>query len=75
MRSRREGRMYRLILKNKALHYVEESGRYEYVDTEYRFECESLEQLVGLLQFMVLTSDKPLDFSISKIDDETEEDE
>ena len=61
--------IYRLTLKGKKLYWPEDSSTYETIETEQHFDCGSVDQLVGLLQFMVATSDKELDIVIARRDD------
>jgi len=58
---------YRLTLKTKAFgKYDEETKHLETFKADQRFECGSLDQLVGLLQFMVEASENELDLTIAR---------
>ena len=62
--------MYRLTLKVKAFgKFDDETGRYEKYDADQRFDCQTLQQLTGLLEFMVQTSDDQLDLTICRRED------
>ena len=62
--------MYRLTLKNTALgRFNEETQRIDRYEAEQNFDCESLQQLTGLVEFMVATSDDVLDLKISRRDE------
>ena len=65
--------MYRLQLKNVALgNYNEETKRYERIETSQVFNCESLPQLTGLIEFMAKTSRDELEITISRMEDNDE---
>lgn len=66
--------MYRLRLKSTAYgSYNEEKQKLDTYSTESRFDCGSLDQLMGLLQFMVATSDKELQLTISRMEEDNDE--
>ena len=58
--------MYRLTVRDKKLHWLDDSSTYNTIETEHHYNCESIEQLTGLLQFMVATSDNELDCTIAR---------
>ena len=62
--------MYRLTLKNTALgRFNDETQRIDRYEAEQNFDCESLQQLTGLVEFMVATSYDVLDLKISRRDE------
>ena len=58
--------MYRLTIKDKKLHWRDDSSTYDTIETEHHYDCGSIDQLIGLLQFMVATSEKELDCVIAR---------
>ena len=59
--------MYRLTLKQTALgRYDKETGKLERYETEKQFDCETVQQLTGLLEFMIATSEDALDLRIAR---------
>ena len=62
--------MYRLTLKNTALgRFNDETQRIDRYEAEQNFDCDSLQQLTGLEEFMVATSYDVLDLKISRRDE------
>ena len=62
--------MFKLTIKKTTLgSFNEETQRYNRITSETSFLCESLDQLVGLLQFMVATSEDELNLTISRRED------
>jgi len=58
---------YKLTLKKSTLGtFNEKTQRYNRITVDTPFMCESLDQLVGLLQFMVATSENELDLTIAR---------
>ena len=63
--------MYRLTLKSTAIgRYDKETGRLDRYEAERRFDCETLNQLCGLLELMTATSENELDLSIVRREDD-----
>ena len=63
---------YKLTLKTRTLgEYSTEANRYNVYDATTTFDCESVQQLTGLLEFMVSTSRSDLDLTISREEAET----
>ena len=63
--------MYRLTLKSTAIgRYDTETGHLDRYEAEQRFDCESLNQLCGLLEFMIATSENELDLTIARREDD-----
>jgi len=64
---------YTLTIKKKTFgRYNEKTERYDITTVETPFKCESLDQLVGLLQFMVATSEDELDLTIARMEDDND---
>lgn len=61
--------MFRLTIKDKRLHWIDSGRTYDTIETEHHYNCGSIEQLMGLLQFMVATSEKELDCTISILEE------
>ena len=62
--------MYRLTLKTRAFgKFDEETKRYEKYDAEQHFDCNTLQQLTGLVEFMVSTSNDILELTISRMEE------
>lgn len=63
--------MYRLTLNSKAYgKFDDERRRYETYDAETTFDCQTVQQLTGLLEFMIATSTNVLDLRISRREDD-----
>ena len=63
--------MYRLTVKSMAYgRYDKETGTINKLEAEQRFDCESLQQLTGLLEFMIATSENELDLRIARREDD-----
>ena len=61
--------MYRLTIKTMAYgRYDKETGTINKLEAEQNFDCESLQQLTGLLEFMIATSEDMLDLRIARRD-------
>ena len=59
--------MYRLTLKTRAYGRLDkETGKIERFEAEQRFDCETVQQLTGLLEFMIATSEDELDLRIAR---------
>ena len=71
MRSRKGAAMFRLIVKAETLGAFDpETGRYDRHTASIEFDCDTLTQMVGLLEYMVLTTRGPLDCSILRIEED-----
>ena len=64
--------MFRLTLKNEALVWNDEKSTYDRLKMSQRFDCENLQQLTGLLEFMVQTSEDELDLTIARREDDND---
>ena len=63
--------MYRLTVKSMAYgRYDKETGTINKLEAEQHFNCESLQQLTGLLEFMIATSENELDLRIARREDD-----
>ena len=62
--------MYRLTLKSMAYGtYDKETGRIEKYEAEKRFDCATVQQLTGMLEFMIATSENELELTIARRED------
>ena len=62
---------YKLTLKKKVYGiYNEDTRKYDVTYADIQFNCDTADQLVGLLEFMVNTSDDALDLTIGRRDDD-----
>ena len=65
--------MYRLTINDQAFgDYNEATQRYNTYAVKRRFTCESVQQLMGLIEFMVVASDNELDLTIGYMEDDDE---
>ena len=64
--------MFRLTLYNEALSWNEENKNYDKLKTYQRFDCGTLQQLTGLVEFMVATSSDQLELTISRMEDDND---
>ena len=63
--------MYRLTVKSMAYgRYDKETGTINKLEAEKHFNCETLGQLTGLLEFMISTSENELDLTIARREDD-----
>ena len=59
--------MYKLILKNTVFTgFNEKTKQFTSKSADTDFRCKSIDQLIGLLQFMVATCEEELDLRITR---------
>ena len=59
-----------MTLKNTAVgRYDQETGHLDKYEARQYFDCETLNQLCGLLEFMIATSETELDMTIARRDE------
>ena len=64
--------MYRLTIKDRKPYWSDGSSTYDIIETEHYYCCDTLQQLMGLLEFMVATSEKELDCTIARRESDDE---
>lgn len=62
--------MYRLTIKGKKLQWHEST--YDTINTENHYNCDTIMQLMGLLEFLVQTSENEIDCTIARKEDDDE---